>query len=76
MSLIEHVDVAADHRAGRTWADMVARFSPEQVDAVDASVADAAEFTGDQLHVLGPLFTGAGERVAASRIAGPERGAA
>jgi hypothetical protein len=62
---------------GRTWEDMVAQFSPEQVDAVDASVAGAAEFTGEQLHVLGPLWAGAGGRVASSRAANmPERGAA
>lgn len=57
---------------GRTWADLVAQFSPEQVDAVDAAVASADELTGEQIHALGPLFSGAGERVVASRSGAAE----
>jgi hypothetical protein len=60
----------------RTWDALVAQFTPEQIDAVDAAVASAGELTGEQIHTLRPLFNGAGERVAANRAAGPERGAA
>lgn len=59
-----------------TWADLVAQFSAQQIADADASVADADEFTDEQIYRLSPLFPGAGERVAASRAADLERGAA
>lgn len=60
----------------RSWTDLVAQFSPEQIAAAEASVTAAAEFTDEQLHRLRPLFSGSGERVVGGRVVTQERGAA